>query len=110
MWHVRGPKLKPAKESAVPAALKVLQGATTAAPVSVVGQALAGTQLHCKPSSRDFTGTVCLQAVSERCLLHEGADIPLDHKAAIVDAASAETQENQSPGFNQLGSQFLFCL
>ncbi|CAE6936648.1 unnamed protein product [Symbiodinium natans] len=54
-----------AAESAVPAALKVLQGATTAAPVSVVGQALAG------------------------------ADIPLDHKAAIVDAASAETQENQ---------------
>jgi len=54
-----------AAESAVPAALQGLQGTTTASPASVVGQALAG------------------------------ADIPPEDKAAVVDAASEETLENQ---------------
>lgn len=54
-----------AAESAVPAALQGLQGATTASPASVVGKALAG------------------------------ADISPEDKAAVVDAASEETVANQ---------------
>ena len=42
MEAVEAQRLRETKESAVPAAREALQGATTAAPISVVGQALAG--------------------------------------------------------------------